>query len=184
MPNRLILTHGAPGAGKSTFIKNRDLEHFKISPDDLRLLLSAPITVKIKGHDRWQISQKKNQEVWQLAFRLLEERLQNGSDTVFDACNFTQDYLNRYKRIADLYGFRTVVLDFSKVPLKTIMTQNHNRLYQDHGLRYVPENVIRDIYQKMEPVPYDMASIDVSKPGAVNLFWEWWHDSGKGKRDR
>ena len=184
MPNRLVLMHGAPGAGKSTFIKNRDLDHLVISPDNLRLLFSAPIKEKIGRYWFWQISQKKNREVWQLAFRLLEERLQNGSDTIFDACNFTQDYLTRYKRMADLYGFRTVVLDFSKMPLKKVMAQNRGRLYQDHGLRYVPENVIRDIYQKMEPVPDDMESIDVTKEGAVAAFWNWWNNDKHIEQER
>lgn len=175
MSKRLVLMHGIPGVGKSTFIRSRGLEHLTISPDTLRLLYSEPEIVKINGHDRWQISQKKNKKVWDLVFRLLEERMQDGSDTIFDACNFTQDFLIRYRKMADLYGFRTVVIDFSKVPLKEAMSRNKGRLYQGHGLRYVPEHVIRDIYQKMEPVPEGMESIDMTKPGAVSAFWDWWN---------
>ena len=179
MSKRLVLMHGIPGVGKSTFIRSRGLEYLTISPDTLRLLYSEPKIVKINGHNRWQISQKKNKKVWDLVFRLLEERMQDGSDTIFDACNFTQDSLIRYRKMADLYGFRTVVIDFSKVPLKEAMSRNKGRLYQGHGLRYVPEHVIRDIYQKMEPVPEGMESIDMTKPGAVSAFWDWWnHQKG------
>lgn len=175
MSKRLVLMHGVPGAGKSTFIRNRGLENLVISPDTLRLLFSEPETVNIKGRYCKQISQKKNKEVWELAYRLLEERLQDNSDTIFDACNFTQDYLDHYQKMADLYGFRTLVLDFSQVSLREAMTRNRGRLYQEEGLRYVPEQVIRNIYQKMEPVPESMESIDITKPGAVAAFWDWWN---------
>ena len=174
MPNRLVLMHGAPGSGKSTFIREIGLEYLSISPDNLRLLLSEPELIEVDHHLCLQISQKNNKKVWGLAFQLLEERLQNGSDTFFDACNFTQDYIHRYKKMAKLYGFQVMALDFSRLPLDTLLARNKKRLYFHDGLHYVPEQVIRDIYQKMEPIPKGIFTIDATQPDAQDRFMELW----------
>lgn len=174
MEKRLILTHGAPGAGKSSFIKELGLEHLTISPDNLRLLFSAPEYLVVDNNACWQISQKNNKKVWKLVFELLEERMHNESDTVLDACNFTQDFIARYKNLAKRYNFRVIVLDFSSLSLDVLLKQNKQRLLYDAGLRYVPERVIRDIYQKMEPVPKDVYTIDATAPDAKDKFWKFW----------
>lgn len=168
----LILTHGAPGAGKSSFIKKLGLEYLTISPDKLRLLYSEPEYKNVDNHICMQISQKYNKQVWNLVFQLLETRLQHGSDTILDACNFTQDYIARYKKIADLCGFQILVLDFSSIPLEILISRNKQRLQYNKGLQYVPEQVIRSIYQKMEPVPNGIYTIDATQPDAEEKFWE------------
>lgn len=38
----LLLMRGVPGSGKSTFIKQHNLEQYTLSADALRLLYSAP----------------------------------------------------------------------------------------------------------------------------------------------
>lgn len=174
MSKRLVLMHGAPGAGKSTFIKKLGLEHLTISPDNLRLLLSEPELLEVDHHLCLQISQKNNAKVWKLVFELLEERMKNGSDTILDACNFTQDFIVRYKKIAKLYGFQVIVLDFSSLSLDTLLSQNKERLQYSDGLRYVPEQVIRGIYQKMEPIPKGIYTIDATKPDAEEKFLNIW----------
>lgn len=168
----LILTHGAPGAGKSSFIKKLGLEYLTISPDKLRLLYSEPEYKNVDNHICMQISQKYNKQVWNLVFQLLKTRLQHSSDTILDACNFTQDYIARYKKLADLYGFQILVLDFSSIPLEVLISQNKQRLQYNRGLQYVPEQVIRNIYQKMEPVPKGIYTIDATQPGAEEKFWD------------
>lgn len=171
---RLVLMHGAPGAGKSTFIRELGFEYLSISPDNLRLLFSEPKEEVVDNRICLQINQDNNKKVWNLAFQLLEERLQNGSDTFFDACNFTQDYIYRYKKMADLYGFQIIALDFSSLPLDTLLARNKKRLYFKDGLRYVPERVIKDIYQKMEPIPKGIFTIDAAQWGARDRFMELW----------
>lgn len=174
MAKRLVLMHGAPGAGKSTFIKKLGLEHLTISPDNLRLLLSAPEFLEVDHHLCLQISQKNNDKVWKLVFELLKERMKNGSDTILDACNFTQDFIARYKSLAKLYGFQMIVLDFSSLSLEVLLRQNKQRLQYSDGLHYVPEQVIRNIYQKMEPVPKGIYTINATDPDAEEKFWKIW----------
>lgn len=174
MSKRLVLMHGAPASGKSTFIRELGLEYLSISPDNIRLLLSEPKEENVDNHICLQINQDNNKKVWKLAFQLLEERLQNGSDTFFDACNFTQDYIHRYKKMANRYGFQVIVLDFSSLPLDTLLARNKRRLYFYDGLRYVPEQVIKDIHKKMEPVPKGIFTLDATQPDARDKFWELW----------
>lgn len=174
MPKRLVLMHGAPGSGKSTFIRELGLEYLSISPDNLRLLLSEPKEENVDNHICLQINQDNNKKVWKLAFQLLKERLQNGSDTFFDACNFTQDYIHRYKKMANRYDFQVMVIDFSSIPLDTLLARNKRRLYFYDGLRYVPEQVIKDIHKKMEPVPKGIFTLDATQPDARDKFWELW----------
>ena len=174
MSKRLVLMHGAPASGKSTFIRELGLEYLSVSPDNIRLLFSEPELMEVDHHLCLQISQKNNKKVWNLAFQLLEERLQNGSDTFFDACNFTQDYIHRYKKMAGPYGFQIMALDFSSIPLDTLLARNKRRLYFFDGLRYVPEQVIKDIYQKMEPIPKGIFTIDATQPDAQDRFMELW----------
>lgn len=175
MSKRLVLVHGAPGAGKSSFIKELGLEYLTISPDNLRLLFSAPESLVVDNHACLQISQKNNKKVWKLVFEFLESRMRNGSDTILDACNFTQDFITKYTTLAKRYDFRVIALDFSSIPLDVLLKQNEQRLRYDAGLRYVPEQVVRNIYQKMEPIPKDICTIDATAPNAKEKFWEIWN---------
>ena len=174
MAKRLVLMHGAPGSGKSTFIKKLGLEYLTISADTIRLLFSEPEVMVVDHHSCMQFSRKYDKEVWELIFKALEERMKNGSDTILDACNFTQDFIARYKSLARLYGFQMIVLDFSSLPLEVLLRQNKQRLQYSDGLHYVPEQVIRNIYQKMESVPKGIYTINVTDTDAEEKFWKIW----------
>ena len=137
--------HGAPGAGKSSFIKELGLEYLTISHDNLRLLFSAPESLVVDNHACLQISQKNNKKVWKLVFEFLESRMRNGSDTILDACNFAQDFIAKYTTLAKRYDFRVIALDFSSIPLDVLLKQNEQRLRYDAGLRYVPEHLLSDV---------------------------------------
>ena len=176
MAKRLILMHGAPGSGKSTFIKKLGLEYITISPDTIRLLFSEPEVMVADNHSCMQFSRKYDKEVWELIFKALEERMKNGSDTVIDACNFTQDFIERYKSLADPYGFHIIALDFSSLPLDVLLKRNKQRLQFDAGLHYTPEHLVRNIYQKMEPIPKGIYTIDATAPDVEEEFWKAWRE--------
>lgn len=75
------------------------------------------------------------------------------------------------KKLADHYGFYILVLDFSSTPLEVLISHNKQRLQYNRGLQYVPEQVIRNIYQKMEPVPKGIYTINATQPDAEEKFW-------------
>ena len=65
---KLIILRGAMGCGKSTFIKEHNLEKFTLSSDQIRLMFNAP-QMNLKYYE--EIPQFNNKKVWELLYSLL-----------------------------------------------------------------------------------------------------------------
>jgi len=137
----LVITKGAPGSGKSTAIKMLGWDRYVLEPDNLRILLSSPVHAP---NGKLGISQKNDGKVWSLLFELLEARMQNGEFTVIDATHSKNDNFNKYKSLAERYGYRIYLVDFTKVPLATCLEQNKQR----DPIKQVPEHVIQNHYKR------------------------------------
>ena len=139
----LCLLRGSPGAGKSWYIKEHNLENYTLSPDNIRVLCSS---LELQATGDFKISQepKNEQVVWDILFKLLEHRMERGEFTVIDAtCSKTSD-INRYKQLADQYRYRVYVIDFSDIPLEICLKQNKMR----PEWKQVPNESIRKIYAR------------------------------------
>ena len=130
----LFVLRGAPASGKSTWIKENELEPYTISTDGLRLMYQSPVTT-IDG-DR-AISQNNDKQVWDLLMELLERRMENGELVVIDATHYKSSLINRYKDLVSKYRYRVYVVDFSNVPEEELKRRNATR-----GFRKVPDEVI------------------------------------------
>ena len=130
----LFVLRGAPASGKSTWIKENELEPYTISTDGLRLMYQSPITT-IEG-DR-AISQNNDKQVWDLLMELLERRMENGELVVIDATHYKSSLINRYKDLVSKYRYRVYVVDFSNVSEEELKRRNATR-----GFRKVPDEVI------------------------------------------
>ena len=130
----LFVLRGAPASGKSTWIKENELEPYTISTDGLRLMYQSPVTT-VEG-DR-AISQNNDKQVWDLLMELLERRMENGELVVIDATHYKSSLINRYKDLVSKYRYRVYVVDFSNVPEEELKRRNANR-----GFRKVPDEVI------------------------------------------
>ena len=140
----LVLTRGAVGCGKSTWIKNNNLERYSISPDNLRLMVQSPIT-NVEGKE--ETSQKNDKFVWDLLKNLLEKRMDRGEFTIIDATHARSQFINsNYKKLCSEYGYRCFILDFSDVPIDITKQRNAQRL--EHQI--VPEHVVDRMYAQME----------------------------------
>ena len=154
----LFLLRGAPGAGKSTWIKENGLQEYTICPDELRILHSSK---KWKPDGSYCIEQEQATEnaVWATLFNILEYRMKRGEVTFIDAtCSKTKD-MKQYKDIASIYRYRVFIIDFTDVPLETCLKQNKMR----NEFKVVPDEAIKNIYARFEsqPVP---SGITVIKP--------------------
>lgn len=138
---KLIIMRGAPGAGKSTFIKEHNLHDYTLCPDELRMMCAEPV---LAADGSYHIAREHNLEcfVWSILRQMLEFRLKRGNLTVIDAtCSRLRD-LKYYKSLADLYGYKLIVVDFTDIPFETIIKQNKQR----PRLKWVPEESILEIY--------------------------------------
>lgn len=139
----LVLLRGVMGAGKSTFVKENNLEQFTLSADDIRLLFRSP---DMNKDGLMEINGKNDGKVWKLIHELLEERMKRGEFTIIDATHAKQETITQYKKLATDYRYRVFVLDFSDVSLEKILIQNNGR--KQH--KVVPENVILNSYERMK----------------------------------
>lgn len=139
----LVLLRGAPGVGKSHWIYENNLQEYTLCADNLRLLYQSPV-LNVKGLP--EISQKNDHKVWDLLFQLLEERMSRGETTIIDATHSRSATIGRYKHLCQEYRYRCVVVDFSDIPLETILEQNKTR----PAYKFVPEDAVKSIYARIK----------------------------------
>ena len=162
----LIITRGAPGAGKSSWIEQNGLLPYTLSPDILRVMCSSR---ELQADGRFAVARNTATEnqTWKVLFNLLEYRLSRGELTVIDATASKTKDIQQYKELAEQYRYRTYVVDFTDVPLETCLKQNKQR----HPDKWVPEDSIRNIYARFanQPVP---SRVEVIKPDELDKILE------------
>lgn len=162
----LLLMRGAPGAGKSTWIREHGLQNYTVCPDDIRLLCSTP-ELQATGEVKISQNQKNEQQVWKILFQLLEYRMSRGEFTVVDAtCSKTRD-MQQYKDLANQYRYRIYIVDFTTVPLATCLTQNKMR----PAIKQVPQEAIENVYSRFatQKIP---TGISVIQPNEFETLFE------------
>nr|DAG50220.1 MAG TPA: RNA ligase [Caudoviricetes sp.] len=137
----LLLFRGAPGCGKSTYIKEYGLADYTLSADTIRMQCSSPV-LDVDGD--WAISQKNDKVVWDMLFQMLELRMQAGCFTVIDATNSKTTEMNRYKALAKQYRYRTYLIDMTDLPIVECKRRNAQRA----PIKRVPEEVIDKMYAR------------------------------------
>ena len=140
----LLLFRGAPGCGKSTFIKNHNLEQYALSADNIRLMCQAPVQ---KPDGTYAISQSNDDYVWKLLFDMLEQRMKRGEFVVIDATNSRTADISRYKHLVELYRYRAMIVDMTDIPKDICKERNAARLPE---YKRVPEFVIDRMYNRFE----------------------------------
>lgn len=131
----LFILRGAPASGKSTWIKENDLEPYTLSTDNLRLMYQSPVT---NDDGTVSISQNNDTAVWKLLMELLERRMEQGEFIIIDATHYKSSLISKYKDLVSKYRYRVYVVDFSNITEEELIKRNAKR-----GFRTVPEDVIR-----------------------------------------
>jgi predicted kinase len=139
----LVILRGAPGSGKSTFIKDNGLEDLTLSTDKIRLMFSS-IYMDKDGNS--YITQRFNKRVFELLYKLLEIRMQNGDTTIIDATNTKQSSVTKFLELAKIYQYRTVCIDFSSIFYEKLLKQNRER----EPYKIVSEEVIKGMCENLK----------------------------------
>lgn len=159
----LLLLRGSAGVGKSTYIKEHDLEQYALSADNIRLMCQSPV---LQTDGSVAISQTNEKLVWNLLFQMLEARMQRGEFVVIDATNSKTQEINKYKDIAKTYRYRMYCVDMTGVPIDECKRRNKLRpLYKQ-----VPDEVIEKMYSRFETqqVP---TGVTVIQPDELDTIW-------------
>ena len=137
----LLLFRGAPGCGKSTYIKEHNLEQYVLSADTLRLMCQS---AQETPDGQMEISPQNDDVVWEMLFKLLEVRMSHGEFTVIDATNSKTVEMNCYKNLAKQYRYRMYVIDMTDLPIEECKRRNAQREW----LKRVPEAAIDKMYAR------------------------------------
>ena len=135
----IFLLRGAPGSGKSTWIKNNHLEPYTLSADNIRQSI-AGLTYNMDGERI--IPQDHDGQVWRLLLKLLEERMDRGEFVIVDATHYRAALLQQYKNLITTYRYRAYVVDFTDVPEEEALRRNSLR----EKYKFVPAERITKIY--------------------------------------
>lgn len=140
---KLVILRGSMGCGKSTWLKENNLEQYTLCADTMRLHLTAP-QIGINGKDI--IPQKENKQAWDMLFYFLEERMKRGEFTIIDAVHSKSSELSRYKSLAEKYRYRLYCVDFTDIPKEVAKERNKQR----PEYKQVPEPEIDEVYSRFE----------------------------------
>lgn len=146
MANKLIITRGLPGTGKSTTLQRTGLQDFTLSTDALRLMYSSPV---MHANGKLGITQEQNIVIWPVLYEILERRMRDGMTTVIDAVHPGVSDFVQYKELAKRYGYDLACLDFTKVPREYSEWTNQGRA----EYRIVPEQGINRLQSIIEQNP-------------------------------
>lgn len=158
----LVVLRGCPGAGKSTWIKENGLEPYTLSPDNIRMMASAPVLNE--DNTDMTISQNNESYVWSLLYELLEKRMKNGDFTIIDATHSRSTDFSRYNSLCSTYRYRKYVVSFTDVPKEVCIERNHQR----DAYKRVPDEVIEKMYARFATQEKTSGWVDVPR----NEFWE------------
>ena len=159
----LLLTRGAPGSGKSTWIEQQDLKPYSLCPDDLRLMLASPCMTVSGGE---AIDQTNEDAVWSELHAILKMRMERGDFTVIDATNSKTADMKKYLNLCEEYKYRIYCVDFTDVPIGVAKERNSQRI----GLKRVPDRVIDKMYARFADQKVS-SKIPVIKPDELDRIW-------------
>ncbi len=150
----LILTRGAPGSGKTTWIRENGLEPYTLSADRLRLMYSAP---ELLPEGKLDVSQKVNKQVFRTLMDMLEIRMANGDLTVVDACHSRTADFEKYKLPVKNHRYRTILVDFSDIGLEECRRRNQMR----DPMSVIPESSLERMHSQL---------VQSSVPSWIQIF--------------
>ena len=124
--NIITMLSGIMGTGKSTFIKENNLEEYTISTDDIRLILGQPRhTVDSDGNVRKHMANIDDKKVFEIFYETIESRMMRGEYIVLDAMNVSSKSQNYIKKLAKKHKYRVNLVDIQgNMRIEQILEQN------------------------------------------------------------
>ncbi len=135
----LIVTRGAPGAGKSTFLRDKGLARLVINPDNIRVEVS-----EISADEDYFPDAYTEQKVWKRVYDDVRAELEAGSSVIIDATFQNDRDFKEPVQLHRLFRTKFLCIDFSSVSEATAKLRNAER----SGWRRVPDEIVTRAYTR------------------------------------
>lgn len=168
----LLLLRGAPGSGKSTWIKENKLEQYTLEADLFRSLISNPL-LGLDGN--FKITQDNDKEAWDLLFEALETRMKRGDFTIIDATHSNENMFVKYKGLLDKYRYRAYYKEFD-IKLDELLHRNNTR--PTH--KQIPDN---EIHRAHALIKYTQPQTFIKKIDDISEIINYWTEDLTDKYD-
>lgn len=136
MSNKLYIMVGAPGSGKTTWIKNNLPNVVHISRDEIRFS-------KIKPGKQYF---SKETQVYNEFIDQINKNIQKGKDVAADATHLNKASRTKLFRRLQLLPNTQVIAVYFNLPLQTCITQNE---YRRGSRSYVPRRNLEEMYRTL-----------------------------------
>lgn len=127
--NKLILTVGIPGSGKSTWSQQyirENLNTVRVNSDRLREMLFAYNPYRMKEYWRDSNLQDRESIVRKLVRDMASNLLSKGHDVIIDAMNLDQAVITKFITIAEVNQASVSIKEFN-TPLDTCIRRDQQR---------------------------------------------------------
>lgn len=126
MKNNIIyFLRAIPGTGKSTFIKENNLEAFTLSMDTIREMVSG---LSLTFNDELHLSQHRNSEVYGIFKDLLVKRMKDGGPIIVDNYYAGRSTYTKLVEIAINHGYESKIIDFPLLEIEEVVKRNQTRI--------------------------------------------------------
>lgn len=168
----LLLLRGAPGSGKSTWIKENNLENYTLEVDLFRNLISNPV-LGLDGN--FKITQANDKKAWGLLLEALENRMKCGDFTIIDATHSNENMFLKYKGLLDKYRYRAYYKEFD-VELDELLHRNEIR--PTH--KQIPVN---DVHRTNALIKHTKPQTFIKKIDDISEIINYWTEDLTDKYD-
>nr|DAV82008.1 MAG TPA: putative kinase [Caudoviricetes sp.] len=159
----LLLLRGAPGAGKSTWIEENNLQNYTLEADKFRQLTSNPV-LGLNGD--LHITQDNDRLAWDLLFQALESRMQRGDFTIVDATHSNEAMFNKYRGLIEKYRYKiyykTFDVDLEELERRNLTRPEHKR---------VPLDAVRRVKALVDNTKPTSSATEINDISEIINYW-------------
>lgn len=159
--NTLYILSGIQGSGKSTLIRNNELQAITLSYDTFREI-HAGVSIGPDGYPK--LSAEENTRIFSMLNETLKLRMrEQGGNFVIDNMNIDKESILGFKAIADSHGYKTTVVKFPLMNIEHYFNVNKSReIYKQ-----LPESSIIRTYESVQNLKLnEIDGIKVITPSA------------------
>lgn len=159
----LLLLRGAPGAGKSTWIEENNLQNYTLEADKFRQLTSNPV-LGLNGD--LHITQDNDRLAWDLLFQALESRMHRGDFTIVDATHSSEAMFSKYRGLVEKYRYKVYYKNFD-ISLEELEHRNLTR--PEH--KRVPLDAVRRIKALIDNTKPSSFASEINDISEIINYW-------------